>query len=258
MSKKTKTPILEVCVDSLTSAQNAIDAGANRLEVCSALELGGLTPSAGLLHQIREITNLPLHILIRPRSGDFTYSSNEFKTILQDIEYFKSEQVQGIVCGALHSNSNINIEKTVELIEAIKPLSFTFHRAFDYVPNISIALNTLIKLGVNRVLTSGQKQTALQGIKNISNLVKQADNKIIIMPGSGINPNNIGKILETGAKEFHMSGNVTHKGVLYTNNIRTGNNEDNFGKIQISNKNKIENTLTILKQWDQKNTLSKG
>ena len=238
--------LLEVCVDSFESAQNAIAGGANRLEICSALEFGGLTPSIGLVQQISSISEIPLHVIIRPRCGDFTYSESEFNTILKDIELFKTTNIQGIVCGVLLKNGKIDIPRTELLVEHGKPLSFTFHRAFDYVPNISESLEDLINLNINRILTSGQHETAIQGIENIKNLLKQAKNRIIIMPGSGISSNNIKRLIGTGAKEFHMSGKAIKKGANYQTGLNAITIESKDSNIYITLKENIEKTIQIL------------
>jgi copper homeostasis protein len=243
-----KTRLLEVCIDSLESAQNAIAGGANRLEVCSALELGGLTPSPGLVQQIKNISNIPLHILIRPRSGDFSYSNSEFNTILQDIDYYKTADIKGIVCGILLNNGDIDMDRTRILVERSKPLSFTFHRAFDHVLDISKSLENLINLNIDRILTSGKQETAIQGIENINKLVKQAANRIIIMPGSGISSNNIKQLIRTGAEEFHMSGKTIKKGIVYQTVLLSERSKGNCSNIYITSRKNIENTIEILHQ----------
>jgi copper homeostasis protein len=241
-----KQLLLEVCVDSFESAKNAIDGGADRLEICTALELGGLTPSIGLVQQITDISKIPLHILIRPRSGNFTYSNSEFDTILQNIDFYKTVDIQGIVCGVLLKNGDIDLDRTKILVERSKPLSFTFHRAFDHVTDISKALENLIDLNIDRILTSGKHQTAIQGIENIIKLVKQAANRIIIMPGSGISPDNIKQLIRTGAKEFHMSGKTIKICQAYKNELLTGTNEGNYSHTYITNLKNIKNTVEIL------------
>lgn len=198
--------LIEVCANSLQSALNAEEAGADRIELCSELGVGGITPSPGLIQLTRERLNLPIHVLIRPRSGHFTYSEAEFEVMLSDIDFCKKIGVDGIVSGVLRSDFSLDGERTKELVEQAKPLHFTFHRAFDWIGNPQEALMELEKIGVHTVLTSGQKPTAAEGLSNISKWQKIT--KLIIMAGGGVNLNNSTWFLDAGLKALHFSATV--------------------------------------------------
>lgn len=195
--------ILEICANSYQSAMNAQHAGAHRIELCSELAVGGITPSFGLLKKVMEDCQLPIHVLIRPRSGDFSYSDEEFDIMKRDIEFCKELGVRGIVSGVLHANFEIDFERTKELIEITKPMSFTFHRAFDWVIHPFEDIVKLEEIGVNRVLTSGQQPSAEQGLDTLKKL--QSLSSLIILPGGGINSNNAHLFSENGFNEVHLS-----------------------------------------------------
>lgn len=197
----------EICVESLDGALVAQNTGANRIELCSSLSEGGLTPSAGLLQQVRKNIQLPIHVMIRPRRGDFCYSSLEIDTMIADIVHAKEQGTDGIVFGLLNTSGTININQTKQLIEAAYPLSVTFHRAFDLTRDPFEALETLTSLGINRILTSGSAPTVEQGIETLHKLITEAQDRIIIMPGGGITEQNVKTIIQkTQAKEIHFSG----------------------------------------------------
>lgn len=198
--------ILEICAGSVESAIAARDGGAQRIELCAALEVGGVTPSAGLIAEARKVNGLTLNVIIRPRGGDFLYNEYEVACMEKDIRTCRSLGVDGIVIGALTAEGDIDSAACQRLINAAEGMSVTFHRAFDMCRNPQKALEELIALGCHRVLTSGQAATAQTGIPLLKELVKQADNRIIIMPGCGVNSNNAAKILQaTGANEIHAS-----------------------------------------------------
>lgn len=197
--------LLEICANSFQSAKNAQEAGAHRIELCQELSVGGLTPSYGLLKLVKEKLNIPTHVLIRPRSGDFIYTSDEFELMQKDIEVCKELEFNGIVSGILKADNTIDIARTKVLIEHAQPLSFTFHRGFDEVKIPEVALQQLIDLGVERVLTSGQKPKAVDGIALLRQLNTLANGQIIIMPGSGINADNASVFKASGFTEIHAS-----------------------------------------------------
>ena len=201
------TYTFEVAVDSIESALTAQICGAHRVELCADLGIGGITPSYGMMAVAKQRLHIPIHVIIRPRRGDFLYSEAEFDIMRRDIETAKSFGVNGVVLGLLLPDGRIDIDRTRVLIELARPLSVTFHRAFDVAVDPHTALDALIQLGVDTVLTSGQQPTAEQGLPLITALVKQAAGRIDIMPGSGINPTNIRAIVQqSGAKTFHFSG----------------------------------------------------
>lgn len=197
---------LEICTDSVISCLEAQRGGATRVELCSGLFEGGLTPSAGLIYLVRKQITIGLHVLIRPRGGDFCYSDIEMEVMLRDIALAKEAGCDGVVIGILNPDGTINMEKTRVLMAAAYPMSITFHRAFDMTPDPFVALENLIQLGVHRLLTSGQEKSVLEGTELISQLVNQAQGRLIIMPGGGITDRNISRIQrETNAREFHLS-----------------------------------------------------
>jgi copper homeostasis protein len=201
-------PILEVCTNSFESVCEAVDVGADRIELCTHLSCGGLTPSAGLLQAAIEFCTIPVNVLIRPRSGNFCYSQHELDEIARDIVVAKNAGAAGVVCGFLTPDGNIDAEQTLKMVAIAAPMSFTFHRAFDVCINPFDALETIIAAGCHRLLTSGQENTAAEGKELIAKLITQANGRIIVMPGSGVNANTIDSLLATGATEFHMSGTV--------------------------------------------------
>lgn len=201
--------LCEICVESFEGARAAQEAGAHRIELCGSLSEGGLTPSAGLIQQVCQHIPLPIHVMIRPRRGDFVYSPLEIDTMIHDIEYAKAHHADGIVLGLLNPNGTINTQHTKQLIQIAHPLSITFHRAFDLTRNPIEALDTLITLGVDRVLTSGAAPSAEHGLYTLQKLMTHAQDRIIIMPGGGINEQNAKYIVQqTNAKEIHFSGRV--------------------------------------------------
>lgn len=202
---------LEICASSYQSAVNAQKAGAHRIELCSELALGGITPSYGLQKKVIENISIPVHVLIRPRSGNFTYSEEEFEIMKADIALCKELGCQGIVSGVLNANNTIDVFRTKELIELAKPLSFTFHRAFDWIENSFEALDTLIDAGVDRILTSGTSFKVLEGIELLKELKLKANNKLIILPGGGINSENVLAFKEAGFQEIHCSASTIEK-----------------------------------------------
>ena len=211
--------ILEVCANSYESAINAEKAGAHRIELCENLAVGGLTPNYKLAKEVIIDLSIPVFILIRPRDGDFNYSKNEFEQIKKDIILFKDLGCKGIVSGILTKDKNLDINRTKELIKLSKPLEFTFHRAFDEVINPTETLHQLIKLKVNRLLTSGQMKTAIKGIDMIKKLIILSEDNIKIMPGSGINPGNISKFTKLSLNEIHGSFSKQEKNNKSTSNI---------------------------------------
>lgn len=199
-------PILEVCTGSLQSVINAVKGGAQRIELCSALSLDGLTPSLGLIKTVRTLfPELTIHVLIRVREGDFCYTEEEVKAMETDIKAVLP-YADAIVCGALNTDGDIDIATTHRLIDACEGKPFTFHRAFDVCRNPLKALDELAALHCTRVLTSGQAPTAEAGIPALKEYIKHTEGRMTILPGGGVTPLNAKKILaETGATEIHGS-----------------------------------------------------
>ncbi|KAG7190555.1 hypothetical protein KM043_006654 [Ampulex compressa] len=217
---------MEICIDSFESARNAIEGGATRLEICSALSEGGLTPSPGLIKLIRSQSALPIYAMIRARSGDFVYSREEMDAMLHDLKILKEHGVDGFVFGALTSNDEVDLDFCTEILAAARPLPVTFHRAFDELADAFEALEILIDLGFERILTSGQRNTAEEGLELIAKLVQKAGDRISIMAGSGVTKENIARIKSvSGVKEIHASAK-RKKLSAGRNRVKMGANEE--------------------------------
>jgi len=198
--------LLEIAANSLDSALAAEQGGADRLELCTGLELGGLTPSPGLIEQVRERARIPIYVLIRPRAGDCVYTAAEFDTMQRDVERCVALGCEGVVIGALGENGTLDRSNLRGLVAAAGGRGVTLHRAFDLCADLSAALDDAIALGCERVLTSGGAPSALAGAAAIQQLVAQAGERIRIMPGAGIHARNVAAIrTQTGASEFHAS-----------------------------------------------------
>jgi copper homeostasis protein len=204
--------ILEVCIDSVEGAIAAQQGGAHRVELCADLMEGGTTPSAGTIQLTRRSVDIDVNVIIRPRGGDFCYTPAEFEVMKLDIQTAKAAGANGVVIGILNEDGTLDKERTRELVELAQPLSVTFHRAFDMARDPYQALETLIELGVDRVLTSGQESSVLEGLELIAELVDTAGDRIIIMPGGGVTERNFKKIVKTsGVKEVHFVAPATRE-----------------------------------------------
>ena len=202
----------EICSGSLQSALNAQEAGAHRVELCSALSLGGLTPSYGFIELARKRLKIDINVLIRPRQGDFLYDSDEVAVMIRDIIACAQMGVNGVVIGALDPFGNVDVDACRAMVAVAKHhgMSVTFHRAIDRACNIMAALEDVISVGADRVLSSGGKPTSLEGLKTLAQMNAAAAGRIIIMPGGGVNAGNIGQILKgSGVQEIHFSGSQT-------------------------------------------------
>jgi len=196
--------LLEVAVASLDRALTAERAGAHRLELCERLEVGGLTPHPKMVREVRAAVQIPIHVLVRPRAGDFVYSSEEFAIMKSEITALKQENVQGIAVGVLEPGHCIDLARTRELVDLAAPLLVTFHRAFDETPDPAESLESVIQTGARRILTSGGAPDAVQGAPIIASLIEQAAGRILVLAGGGLHPANIGEVARaTGAAELH-------------------------------------------------------
>ncbi|RDU95123.1 copper homeostasis protein CutC [Trinickia dinghuensis] len=203
--------LLEVCVDSPAGLEAAVAGGAGRIELCSALDLGGLTPSRGMI-ELAAQQAVPVHALIRPRSGGFVYSRSEVDVMLTDIEVARASGLAGVVVGAARSDGGLDLQVLRRLCEYADGLSVTLHRVFDLVPDPGQALEDAIDLGIDRILTSGGGVTVLGGLHVISSLCRQAAGRISILPGAGVTADNVAELIETtGVSEVHASCR-THAG----------------------------------------------
>ncbi|KAL0276713.1 UNVERIFIED_CONTAM: hypothetical protein PYX00_004225 [Menopon gallinae] len=202
---------MEVCVDLIQSVLNAVNGGARRLELCSSLGVGGLTPTVGFFRVCRELVpaDCKLFVMIRTRPGDFNYSENELRVMVEDVRAFREAGADGFVFGCLDADGDVNVEHCERLLREAHPAPCTFHRAFDSVREPLTSLPVIERLGFARILTSGQKETAFSGrdlIKTLIDRCRSCEFKVIVMPGCGVNENNLETILrETGAREFHGS-----------------------------------------------------
>lgn len=205
-----KKYILECCVDSVESAINAAKGGASRLELCSNLVIGGTTPDVALVNEIRKYIDIRIHALIRPRFGDFCYTRHEVEIMKSQIRALKDAGVEGVVIGVLDEDGHLNIPVMKELMAEAEGLSITLHRAFDMCRDPYQALEDAISLGVNTILTSGQKQSAWEGRELLRQLIEKANGRIDIMAGAGIGASVIEKLIpETRGTSYHMSGKIT-------------------------------------------------
>lgn len=199
---------IEICCYSLTDCQAAQRAGADRIELCGGLSEGGITPSIGLIQTVKQQISLPIFVMIRPRGGDFVYDQGEQTVMRADIEAAKQAGVDGLVLGCLHPDGSVDESATRQFIQMARPLPVTFHRAFDLTRDPVEALEGIIRTGAARVLTSGQQPTAEAGANLLRKLVKQANGRIEIMAGAGVNARNARLLAETGVEALHMSGQV--------------------------------------------------
>ena len=200
-----KRPLIEICLEDVQSVIAAQKGGADRVELCSDLFEGGLTPTIGTVLTALEMASIPINCMIRPRGGDFCYSDIEYEVMKQDVLAFKQAGVNGVVFGILTPEGDVDKKRCNELIELARPLSVTFHRAFDMTRDPYRALEDLIELGVDRVLTSGQEASVPEGIELLAELVKISGDRIIVMPGCGITERNFDRIRkQIGAREYHI------------------------------------------------------
>src|SRR6266487_573831 len=198
--------ILEIATSDFETTKAAVEGGADRIELCANLTEGGTTPSYGTIYQCRELFDVMLYPIIRVRGGDFLYTDDEYEIMLHDVKLCKQSGCDGAVIGLLNANGTIDIQRTAALIEIAYPMGVTFHRAFDRCLDPFKAMEQLIQIGCERILTSGQQETVNEGVELISELNQAADHRIIIMPGSGVRKENIKALAtKTGCTEFHSS-----------------------------------------------------
>jgi copper homeostasis protein len=198
--------VLEVCVDSVASAVGAEQGGAHRLELCANLAEGGVTPSAGMIAMARKRVAIPLHVLIRPRPGDFVYTPDEFEVMKRDIVLAREVGANGVAVGILTPDSDVDVSRTSELVGMARPLSVTFHRAFDRVGSHSAALESVINTGADRILTSGGAHTAMEGAQTIASLVVASGERVTIMACGKIRESNVRALLSaTEVREVHAN-----------------------------------------------------
>lgn len=227
---------LEVCANSLTSALAAQEGGAIRVELCDNLNEGGTTPSYGQIKMARKLLNIKLYVLIRPREGDFLYSDIEFEIIKTDVQYCIDAGCDGVVIGILNADGSIDKPRCAELVQMASKggLGVTFHRAFDMCNNMDRALEDIIELGCERILTSGGKSTAPEGANVIAHLVEKAAGRIIIMPGSGVSESTVADLVHiTKATEIHSSARSVVKSKMQYHNDNLSLSANNAAELSI-------------------------
>ncbi len=211
---------LEIACFNLQSAIVAAQAGANRIELCDGISVGGITPNRQTIKEAREKITVDLFVMIRPRGGNFVYNDSEFEQMKKDILYCKEKNIDGVVFGILNENGSVNKKQNKELVELAKPLTCTFHRAFDVVKNSFQALEDIINCGFQTILTSGQKQNVVEGIDNLIALQKQAKERITIMPGGGVRSSNINLLKgKLNVAFYHSSAIIDKHNVADKNEI---------------------------------------
>jgi len=241
-------PCLEVCANSYRSALAAQNGDAKRVEFCDNLAEGGTTPSYGQLALAKKNLSIEIWPIIRPRGGDFLYSEMEFEIMKEDIKFCKSLNCDGVVIGILNADGTIDKERCAELIQLAEPMGVAFHRAFDMSNDMDQALEDLISLQIKRVLTSGGASSAILGAEKIAQLVKRANGQITIMPGAGINENNIKTLIDqTGATQFHASAKafVSSKMEFRNTETKMGSIEDEY-RYELTSENKVKALVDVI------------
>ncbi|WP_439616312.1 copper homeostasis protein CutC [Shinella sp.] len=244
-------PLIELCVEGIDGFLAAQDAGADRVELCASLVEGGLTPSLATIRAAVKAAKIPVHVIIRPRGGDFLYSETEFKTMVEDIKALREEGVAGVVIGCLTPDGRIDEARTKTLVEAARPMSVTCHRAFDMTADAREALEALIRCGVNRVLTSGQRDTALDGIAILKSAREQAAGRIVVMGCGALDAQNIQKVRdETGLTELHFAALTTvPSGMTFRNpHVGMGGTEkDREYELTLTDRDAVRATIAAAK-----------
>lgn len=250
-SNSTAVWALEVCANGYESALAAQQGGAIRVEFCDNLAEGGTTPSYGQLALAKRNLDIEIWPIIRPRGGDFLYSDIEFNLMKEDVKNCKALNCDGIVTGLLNADGSIDKVRTAELIELARPLPVAFHRAFDMTNNMEKALEDLIDLGIVRVLSSGGETTASKGAETLARLVAQANGRISIMPGAGINENNITELIQqTGATQFHASAKtfVASKMVFRNESAKMGTIDDEY-QYELTSPEKVKALVNVIQSF---------
>jgi copper homeostasis protein len=218
----TTSPLtVEICVDSIASSLAAARGGAHRLELCASLAEGGITPSAGMIATVRSLLSIPVHVMIRPRAGDFCYSAEEFSAMKRDIAIARQLKADGVVFGILAEDGSIDLARCRELLDCARPMSVTFHRAFDVSRDLTQSLTDIISLGFDRLLTSGGEQKVEDAIPVVVRLRNLASDRIALMIGSGINSGNVQRlVVQTGVREVHASARRIESGPMNYRNTK--------------------------------------
>jgi copper homeostasis protein len=245
---KEQRRMLEVCVDSVSNALQAQLAGVRRIEFCAGLFEGGTTPSAAQIQAMRERWHNLLYVLIRPRGGDFLYTGLEFETMKADIHFCGQAGCDGVVIGILHPNGTVDAERCRELVAIARSyaMDVTFHRAFDRSNNLFQAMEAVITLGCTRILTSGGCNTAIEGAAVIRQLIEKANGRIVIMPGSGITPENAGELIrETGLREMHGTFRSRQESKMQYRNLQLNRQDEEYG-LRVTDMEKIKAVMASM------------
>jgi copper homeostasis protein len=248
--------ILEVCVDSVASAIAAQRGGAHRIELCSSLLEGGLTPGPGLMSIVRERLHIDIFAMIRPRGDDFLYSDDEFEIMQYDIEEARRLGANGFVLGLLHPNGLVDVERTRQLVQQANPLPVTFHRAIDLTPDPLLALEEVIATGAQRILTSGGAPSVQQGSATLRQLRQTASHRIAIMAGGGLNRDNLRQVVETsGVEELHGSFRTTKPAPMdfRKTGVSMGGTNDEYVR-HVTDENEVRTVMELLHQIAKERT----
>ena len=244
-------PLIELCVEGIDGFLAAQEAGADRVELCASLMEGGLTPSLATIRAAVKAAKIPVHVIIRPRGGDFLYSQAEFASMVEDIKALRDEGVAGVVIGCLTPDGRIDETRTKALVEAARPMSVTCHRAFDMTADAHEALEALVRCGVDRVLTSGQRDTAVEGIAILKSSVEQAAGRIVIMGCGALDAGNIKKVRDgTGLAEMHFAALTTvPSGMAFRNpHVGMGGTEkDREYELTLTDRDAVRATIAAAK-----------
>jgi copper homeostasis protein len=240
---------IEICVNSALSAVEAMAGGANRVELCENLYHGGTTPSQGTMIKARELVDIDLFVMIRPRGGDFLYSDHEFDIMKEDIVRARESGVDGVVTGILLPDGSVDVKRMATLIELARPLEVTFHRAFDMTADPFKSMEDIIALGTDRILTSGQRPSALEGAPLIRELIRIARGRIAIMPGSGIKEHNVINVVkQTGAEEIHirLDKQEPSRMIFQQSSVFMGNTGQTEFEIPVTDRIKVAEVVRLL------------
>jgi copper homeostasis protein len=241
--------ILEVCADSVAGALMAQAAGAQRIEFCNNLTEGGATPSAAQIEAARKGLHIPLYVLIRPRGGDFLYTNLEFEIMQADVRFCGQAGCDGVVIGMLHADGTVDTERCRALVAAARQygMGVTFHRAFDRSNDLFQAMEAVIALGCDRILTSGGRDTAVEGAHRIGQLMERAGNRIVIMPGAGITPDNAAALIrQTGLREMHGTFRSRQASAMQYRNMHLSHHDDEYSLL-LPDAEKIKAVLHCMK-----------